>query len=387
MGKLCRQRLLLAGLALLCLFLPLTIGAAAENALSQGVSFSGITLAITAPEGDPVARQLEQVLSGMQDIRKYCEVVALEYPEAVRQLEQGQISAVLVLPEDFVGGILNGTNPDVELRVTGERPLEELLTFWVGQSASRLLAAAQSGIYTVLELYEENSPENLQFQDALISINLRYIGWTMNRQALYRLQQIPVTDQLPLTLHYSLSLFCWLMLALAPMFFGIYSPERICARKRFRTVGVGLWQFYMADLSACWLVYGLLFVLLQLLLGAGIGGAMLSGLAGGLFCAAFGSVCCLLTQNSGSCGAVSFLGSLAALVLSGGALPPVMMPAFLREQIGLSPITWLRNVMAAASGYEPEPAYAAALALAALTLSGISGLLYTRRGNREVAQL
>ena len=56
LGKLCQQRMLLAGVALLCFLLPLILGPMAETALSRGISFSGVTLAITAPEEARIRR-------------------------------------------------------------------------------------------------------------------------------------------------------------------------------------------------------------------------------------------------------------------------------------------------------------------------------------------
>ena len=43
-GRLCRQLWLLAGVILLCTVLPVLAGRDAQQLLSQGVSFSGITL-------------------------------------------------------------------------------------------------------------------------------------------------------------------------------------------------------------------------------------------------------------------------------------------------------------------------------------------------------
>ena len=60
LGRLCRQPWLLAGLALLCLLLPLCIAPAAETVLSEGVDFGGMHLAITGPEGDPVPEMVAE---------------------------------------------------------------------------------------------------------------------------------------------------------------------------------------------------------------------------------------------------------------------------------------------------------------------------------------
>ena len=94
MGKLCQQRWLLAGLVLLCLLLPLGAGRAAEVLLSRGVNFAGVTLAITAPEGDGVPQLLEQFMGEMEDIAQYCNIVALEEGAALEALSRGAAEAV-----------------------------------------------------------------------------------------------------------------------------------------------------------------------------------------------------------------------------------------------------------------------------------------------------
>ena len=96
MGKLCQQRWLLAGLVLLCLLLPLGAGRAAEVLLSRGVNFAGVTLAITAPEGDGVPQLLEQFMGEMEDIAQYCNIVALEEGAALEALSRGAAEAVVV---------------------------------------------------------------------------------------------------------------------------------------------------------------------------------------------------------------------------------------------------------------------------------------------------
>ena len=97
LGRLRRQLWLLAGLVLLCLLLPLVAGRSAQQILAQGVNFSGVTLAITAPEGDDTAEQLERYMGGMEDIVRYCRVEAMEEEAALKALEDGEVTAVLAL--------------------------------------------------------------------------------------------------------------------------------------------------------------------------------------------------------------------------------------------------------------------------------------------------
>ena len=55
----CQQLWLLAALFLLFLLLPGAAGKVGTAMLSQGVDFSGITLAVTGPQGDDTGAALE----------------------------------------------------------------------------------------------------------------------------------------------------------------------------------------------------------------------------------------------------------------------------------------------------------------------------------------
>ena len=381
LGKLCQQPWLLAGLTLLCFLLPLIIGPAAEAALSEGVSFSGITLAVAAPEGDSAPDLLEKLLPKMEDVSQYCEVVAMDRDAAIRALERGEVTAVLVLPENLVQGIMDGTNPDVELIVPGDMPMEALLTLCVGQSASDLLSAVQSGVYAVLEEYGKTPPAGLSYGDAVTQINLRYVRWTLGRQQMFLEDPVAVTRQLPIGVHYGLSLLVYLALSLAPLFMSVYSGSWIQAQKRFRAVGRGIGGFYVSSLSACTFVLLPLMTVVSLLLTRGDPVTALGmGALCACFCAAFGTVCCLLTANTGSCGVVSFLGALVFLFLSGGVLPPVLLPQTMQKLMLLSPMTWLRSTLAlAVEDYEMHWGYAVATAAATVALAVLGNVLYRRR--------
>lgn len=378
--ELCQRRWLLAELVLLCLVLPLCAGPAAQTLLSDGVSFSAITLAVTAPEGDPVPGLLEQYMGNMRDIRQYCTFLAMEEAEAAAALERGEVTAILALPENFIRGVMNGSNPDIQLVVPGDRPLESLLTLWVGQSAADILSSLQAGVYAVLDLYEASAPDGLSWNQAMTDINLRYIQWTLNRQNLFVLRQVSATQTLPVRLHYELSMLAYLGLCLAPLFSGIYGSRRLTARRRLRCLGRGSLLGYLGDLTACTAaVFLLVAVPVAFLAQEAVLPALGAAAVFALFCAVFGSLCCLVTANAASCGGLAFAIALVSMGAAGGILPPVMLPQTLRELSWLSPVAWLRAVAALPAGYPAEDGVLIAAAAAALLMAGLSALLYHRR--------
>lgn len=383
-GKLRQRRWLLAGLALLCLFLPLGAGRGADFLLSQGVDFHGVVLAVTAPAGDGVPQQLEQYMGGMEDIAQYCRLAAMEAAAALEALRRGEVTAVLVLPEDFIQGVMDGSNPDLRLIVDGDRPLESLLLLWVGQSASDILSAFQAGVYAVLELYEASPPPNLTRERVVMDVNLRYITLALERSGLFQTRMVSAVQSLPVSLHYTLALLAYFALSAAPLLLPLYSGDWLGIQRRLRCAGRGAAAGCFCGTAAGMPIF-LLFLLPALVLAekgahplALLGAAVLMA----AYCALFGTLCCLAARDAAGCGMIAFTAALVALALAGGIVPPVLMPAGLRQLSGLSPVTWLIRLSAWPMGY-PLPGFAlGGLLLTGAGMAGLSLVLYRRRVDR-----
>lgn len=384
LGRLCQQRWLLAGLALLCFLLPLGAGRAAGVLLSRGVDFHGVTLAITAPEGDGVPQQLERFMGDMEDIAQYCRIVSMDEEAALAALERGEVTAVLALPENFIRGVMWGENPDLRLIVAGDRPLESLLLLWVGQSACDILSAFQSGVYAVLDLYEEAPPPGLDREDVVLDINLRYISLALDRTGMFRTEEISATRTLPVPLHYALALISYFALSAAPLFVPVYSGDWLRPQQRLRAAGRGTAAGYWSGVLAGTVF--LLPLLLPALLLAG-GGVSLSltasALGMALYCSLFCSVCCLISRSAAGCGVAAFTISLAWLALAGGIVPPVLLPRPVQKLSGLSPVAWLMELAARPMGYKVSLSTWLCLAVSGAALAALALVLYRRRADSE----
>ena len=72
--------------------------------------------------------------------------------------------------------------------------------------------------------------------------------------------------------------------------------------------------------------------------------------------------------------------------LSGGVVPPALLPEALRRLSAVSPIAWLRALSAAPLGYD-APRAGASLAAAAAALCLLCAALYPRKADGEEAAL
>lgn len=384
LSKLCRQILLLAGLAVLWVLLPVLAGMGAEQALAEGVSFSGITLAVTAPDGDSVPGLLEKYLEKLSDVRQYCRVEAMEYEDAISALGEGDVTAIVVLPEEFVRSVQWGENPDVRIIVDGGRPLESMLTLWVGQSASDLLAAVQAGIYAVSEIYDSAAPGELSRSEMLTDINLKYIRWTLNRGEIFDEKELLPTQSLPIALHYVLCVFAFLALSMAPLFSWNYQGKWLSCHRRLSYAKRSPLCAYFASLTGCFLAL-LPIMWAGLVLAAKLPpvGALWVALLWAAMAAVFSAACALLTESAAGCGGLSFFMAFAALFSAGGVIPPVLLPDFLRYLERFSPVAWMRDIAALALEYSPDRNAPVFLAVAAGLLCAASALLYVRRIERR----
>lgn len=384
LGKLRRQLWLLAGLALLCAALPLGAGQAAQQLLARGVELEGITLAISSPQGDGTAGQLEQYMGGMEDVAQYCRIVAMEEGEAMRALEAGEVTAVLALPQGFIQGVMEGENPDLELVVAGDRPLEALLLLWVGQSASDILSAFQGGVYAVLDLYRENPPPGLEWDRVVADINLRYITLALDRTGMFRQEAVSATGALPIQTHYGLSLLAYFLLSAAPLFAPAYTGSWLAFQRRLRGAGRSCLGGYAGGVAAGAGVMLVLIVPGLLACGGGRPLALAAAAVGmALFASLFSALCCLTASRDAGRGGLAFTVSLLSLFLAGGVIPPALLPEAVRRLLPLSPVTWLRQLAAWPMGYEAAPSTWACLGLSLAGMAALCLPLYRRRAERE----
>jgi ABC-2 type transport system permease protein len=384
--RLCHRQSLLAMLLAACLILPLCIAPAMESFFSRGVSFSGINLAITAREGDPVPALLEAFLPGMEDVSQYCQVQAMTQAEAAESLQNGDVTAVLVLPDGFIQGVLEGSNPDVELIVSADRPLEAMLTLWVGQSAADLLASVQSAIYGVLELYAQHPVSHLDYGQVVTQINLRFINWTLSRQDMFQIEHLSITHALPIGLHYGFSLLCFLVLSMAPFFFTLFERSWLRSQRRLQTAGIRISNCWGVSTAACWCLQFIVLFSGCCLIGKGDFWRCV-GACGfiSLMSTAFTIFCCNITGHLANCGLLSTLLGLLFMVLSGGILPPVMLPHILRSFMEYSPISWMRNLMGWTAHFPaPSGSSVLLLLLTSAALLSVSFLAYRKRFLQEV---
>ncbi|MBS5702537.1 MAG: hypothetical protein KHW93_01700 [Butyricicoccus pullicaecorum] len=380
-----RRRLVLLGIV--CLLVAL-LGQATAASLTDAFSENGrglerLRIAFAGSGAEDAASLAAQ----MADVRSYCTFEAMEEGAARAALTDGKISAVLLLPEDFLSSIYSGENITPTLLLDERRPLEGYLARWAGENAIGVLMDAQAGVQAVLSAYDARSaagfPPAESRKEVSQGINLRYIQQALNRGGLYRTRTVSPTGSLAPGDHYALSALAYLGLLAGGIFFPLFDerPRRGFLR-RLESAGRPLFPLRLAALSVCAVLCGLLLAA-SLAALAGFGLPLPGLLAGAVFIAGLGGVCATACGHASTSALALFLIATVSLFTGGGLLPPALLPAPVQALMPLSPLRLLALAFSPACGYD-APAYAApALAVAGVALWGISLALSARRQKKE----
>ncbi len=212
-------------------------------------------------------------VQNMESIQSICSLEAVTEQEGKQLLENGVLSALIVLPPDVMNEILSGSNTpatlylpqknagglsDGGLRGVGELLFEELATAGMG-----MLGTAQAEIYAAEAIFQELSPEALQsLYDDINQFNLKTVA---DREKLFQTKTLSLTENDTYVVYYG-SAFLTVYGLFAGLFFGAFckrsSLQQTMAAKR---IGVGYAAQFTVRCQA-----GFLLMFLTLLLPFGL---------------------------------------------------------------------------------------------------------------------
>lgn len=236
--------------------------------MQQGRGEAKLKVGYTAPSNQLTDLAVSYVQS-MESVQSICSLEAVSASEGRQRLENGELSAWIVLPDDVINEILSGSNVPATLYLredagsdggvgaAGSILFEELATAGMG-----MLGTAQAEIYAAADIFKELAPQADTEQllqtvyDAVNNFNLRTVA---GREKVFRTKTLSVTGNDTIAVYYA-SAVLTVYLLLAGLFFGEYcrrsGMQQTMAAAR---LGVGYMQQLGARCQAgIWLLFAVL---------------------------------------------------------------------------------------------------------------------------------
>lgn len=151
-------------------------------------------------------------LEHLDSSRFTCEFRHLSEADAKQQLEKGEISGYFIIPDGFVRSIIDGENKQVTfISGSSQAGIGTILIEQLAASISRIITDTQAGIYSMHEFYLEYDELESLYSDET-DLNMLYLQLIMNRNGMYQIDQISITNQLSAMGYYTCAMILLFLL-------------------------------------------------------------------------------------------------------------------------------------------------------------------------------
>lgn len=321
----------------------------AGKMLTEASVAGRITVGVVIPPGDKLAKKAITILGSMDSVKGICDFIYLNEDEGKKQLDRGEIMAMMVVPPQLVQGIITGVNVPVNVILPDGAGVESLVFQELVTSGAATLSAAQASIYAAGQLCMEYG-KNHKISTVEEELNKIFLDYILPREDYFRLMEAKTIGDITMAQHYGLSaavlflLLCGIPISLflkpkTPVFQMKMKLLGMARRSvvMIQTMVVALLLTAAAFLPVCliWMWGVLEFAWHQIPL------LLLICLIISSFIVAVYEVCGSLTAGV----LFLFLTSVGMLFVSGGMIPSVFLPEGIRQLSHLMPTTVLMDGM------------------------------------------
>lgn len=160
-----------------------------------------------ALSGDTDGMYLKLGMAALQNFdssRFAVEIVTMTEEDAIKAIEDGEISAYAVMPEGFLEAALRGEIRTIKyVTKSGAVGLVSIFKDEITKVVSDLVEESQRGVYGVADALDSTGNDNLSYYH-LNELNIKYIDMVLDRNKLYDIEELGVSQGLSLPVY----IFC-----------------------------------------------------------------------------------------------------------------------------------------------------------------------------------
>ena len=206
----------------------------------QSHVFSKVDVAVVVPEEQKQMRSLLKMVETMESVESICNFLYMEEAEAMEALEQGNVCAAIILPEDFYEDIDTGYNTPLTVYVAGDPPLNQLVFQELLTDGVSLLRTAEAGVYATLhaaKIYTAQMP----LDDIGDYIAQAYMMEAFRRNDIFAESIYSSLGNISLYQYYFVTV-CNMILLMFGMNFGfLYRKQAKAVEEQLKIAGIGRW--------------------------------------------------------------------------------------------------------------------------------------------------
>lgn len=297
------------------------------------------------------------MLQDMESMKSTATLIQVSSPEeGYELLEKEEILYLIIVPEKFISGIMNGTNTPLEIIVWDNSSMSAYMANEMFISYAKYLGLAQSAVYSAIDVASNHGLEKKERNPIRTDVNLTFLDRSLNKDSFFNVIDASSEGKASLLQHY---LSAAVMLTLLFMSFVImphlqgYNNSMFT---KFQTMGIGKahimisrWISSTAALYICFIpCYIGISIISKSFNPTGIIVVLPSIIILGLIIAIVATIASnIFTANM----TMLLLGIFIAYV-GGGIIPNAMLPRIVQQISSLTPGKYIiSNIAAALYGF------------------------------------
>ena len=206
--------------AIVLVFMTGTIAFCAVGTFSDSKIKPTIPVGLVVHDNSSNISFLIDIISNMDSAKEHFRFLEMSLDEATAALSDGQICAIMILPNEVVSGIMDGTNKHIQVILSKSDPLSSILLQEFATAGAKTLSSAQAGTYTMTDLYLDAGLGNL-LSEAYAELDIRNLQYALVRDDLFRTVHAEPTGNVSTRSYYlsSALIFFFLMLGIGCVIF------------------------------------------------------------------------------------------------------------------------------------------------------------------------
>lgn len=265
-----------------------------------------------------------------ESVKEMCDFVEMSEEEAGEALNLGEVFAVVIIPKDFLAGVLNGTNipARIVLKDSGMHTQSGYFQELVNAAATDL-AMAQSAVYAVDDLCRVTGIDAIAESEEYLNVNL--FMYALRRNTYYGQIEYSDTGDLTTVEFYAASGIVLLLLLSGVTCCDILKRDNAALLRSLNRMEVRPWLMATSKLAGVMAVYGgmllLVYMIMAVLKKVPFSLPALVGIVVVVFAIFALNLLIFQITDSKMAGAmILFMGSIVMLFVSGNFLPEIMLP-------------------------------------------------------------
>lgn len=265
--------------------------------------------------------------------------------EGEKYVFENKAIACVVLPEDFLNGILYGYNYPAEVIIKDTNTIEKILLETTAKSLEAILVDAQSSIYSTIYYLKQNN----DFDDSyILPINIEFISTLLSILNDIDDDGLQYTKTLPLSTDYFLSISIYILLLSTALFYkDLHIESNKLLFKQISTLRDDFKYIYFSRLLCLIFIYFIIILSIVLFLNGSLNFiGIISITISSIFLVLIQTLIFNIFKEYISTVQISFVINTFFLFISGGIIPELFLPKFFTTISYISPITLIKQLLA-----------------------------------------